>query len=610
MAILINAHELSKTYASRTLFEGITFSISGGERIGLIGPNGAGKSTLLKILAGQVDSDKGTFSIQRGLRIGFLSQIPTFTPGSTIQSSVLEGAHDPHEWQTIALSEELMSKLSLTGNKGIGPDSLVENLSGGWKKRVALARELLKEPDLLLLDEPTNHLDVESILWLEEFLANSSFATFTITHDRLFLQKVSNRILELDRRHKDGLLSVQGDYASYLEVRQAAMASQEASELKLRNTLRRETEWLRRGAQARQTKQQARINRADDLKSSVQDLTSRNQVSVAKLDFHSMEKNPKKLIEAKEIKKSYQGKTVVPTLSMLISPKSRIGLLGPNGCGKSTLIRLLLGTEKPDHGTVHLADRLQVAYFEQNRDSLNTEISVLKTVCPDGDFVNFAGQPVHARSYLQRFLFNYHQMELPVARLSGGEQARLLLARLMLRPANVLVLDEPTNDLDMATLDVLQDVLTEFQGAVILVSHDRYFLDQVCTQLLAFGIDEKNRKVIVPFSDLSQWETWHDTQVKLRARKLPEVEETLEPEAKASAKKRKLGYKDQRELDNMEATILAAEEKLAHLTAESAKSEIVSNSAKLMELSSEMSALQSEIERLYARWTELTQEGE
>lgn len=610
MSILINVFDLSKSFAARTLFEGISFSIESGERIGLIGPNGAGKSTLLRIIAGETEPDGGKLSPQRGLRLGYLPQVPQFRPGSTVQSSVLEGARDPHEWETLAKAQELMSRLSLNTEKGLSPDVSIDHLSGGWRKRVALARELLKGPDLLLLDEPTNHLDVESIIWLEEFLAKSSFATLTITHDRVFLQKVSTRILELDRRHKDGLLSVKGDYAAYLEIREGLIKGQEAREERLRNTLRRETEWLRRGPQARLTKQQARINRAEELREDVEDLTQRNRSARAQLDFQSLEKNPKKLIEAKGIAKSYGGEVVVPPLDLLVSPKQRIGLIGPNGCGKSTLIRLLLGQEKPDAGSVHHADRLQVSYFEQNRSTLEPERSVLKTICPDGDFVQYCGKPVHAKSYLSRFLFDYPQMDLPVGRLSGGEQARLLLAQLMLNPANVLVLDEPTNDLDMATLDVLREVLEEFDGAILLVSHDRYFVSQVCTKLLAFGFEPDGRKAIVPFSDLEQWENWRLTQKKPDSRKgaapLPAADDaaTVPP-----GKKRKLSYKDQRELDGIEDRIREAEERLGRLTAESALPEVVSDAARLLELTRGMSEAQAEVDRLYARWAELEKES-
>lgn len=269
MAILLNAHEISKTFGARPLFQNISFGIESGERIGLIGPNGAGKSTLLKIIAGQHEPDSGTLSIQKNLRIGFLEQVPLFPPDATILSAVMSAATDEYDWEEIPRAQTLLAKLELQETSGLSDDTLVSQLSGGWRKRVALARELMRNPDLLLLDEPTNHLDVEGILWLEEYLAAARFATVTITHDRYFLQRISNRILELDRRNKDGLLSIQGDYTKFLEVKTELMRSQELQETKLKNTLRREIEWLRQGAKARQTKQQ--IQRAGDLKNTVSD---------------------------------------------------------------------------------------------------------------------------------------------------------------------------------------------------------------------------------------------------------------------------------------------------------------------------------------------------
>jgi ATP-binding cassette subfamily F protein uup len=612
MAILTNAYQLSKSFTTRPLFEEITFSIQDGERIGLIGPNGAGKSTLLKILAGKEKPDSGTLSSQRGLRVGYLEQVPEFTEGSTIYSAIMEAARDPHDWEEMAEADKIMSKLSL-------PDRETEiiKLSGGWKKRVALARELLRRPDLLLLDEPTNHLDVESILWLEDLLSRSSFATLTITHDRLFLQRIAKRILELDRRNAGGLLSIDGDYATYLETKTQLMESQELHETKLRNTLRRETEWLRRGAKARQTKQQARIQNAGKLKDTVSELTERNRSASIRIDFQSIEKNPKKLIEVKGISKSYNGELIVPPLDMLVTPKSRIGLMGPNGCGKSTLIRLLTGVEKPDSGTVQSAERLKVAYFEQNRESLDPEVTLFQTISPKGEYVDYRGTRVHVKSYLNRFLFRYEQMELPVGKLSGGEQSRLLIAKLMLNEANMLVLDEPTNDLDIATLDILQEVLQEFDGAVLLVTHDRLFLDQVTPNILAFGVDETGSKSITPLVGLDQWEIWHDSQADLK--KNLNLAGTPNSSASGSSafssttgapppptKKRKLSFKEQRELDSMESTIEELEKQLMILAHESGLPEHSSNAKKLLELTQAMSKNQKEIDRLYARWAELT----
>jgi ATP-binding cassette subfamily F protein uup len=608
MAVLVSVHNLRKAFAARPLFENITFAIESGERIGLIGPNGAGKSTLLKILAQQTSADEGTVSFQRGLRIGYLEQVPSLKPGSTVMEVALEGAAawgDPHDWECMSVAQEQLSKLALDGQYGIGPESKVDQLSGGWKKRVALARELSRKPDLFLLDEPTNHLDVESILWLEDLLAHAPFATLTITHDRLFLQRVANRILELDRRNPGGLLSIAGDYAHYLESKEQLMAAQEKREVVLKNTLRRETEWLRRGAKARTTKQQARIQRHGELSDEVSELGVRNQQKVAKLDFSGADKNPKRLIEARKISKSYGDRVIFRDVSLMVGPGSRIGILGPNGCGKSTLIRALTGREAQDEGEILRADGLNVAYFEQNRDALDPSLSVLKTICPDGEFVDYRGRKMHVRGYLDRFLFSPGQMEMAVGKLSGGEQSRILLARLMLKEANVLVLDEPTNDLDMETLGVLEDCLTEFSGAVILVTHDRYFLDQVAQKILAFNaFDLKSGKIEV-FEGLGQWEPWHEEQAQLAKSRAKAELAAAKKAAAAPAKKRKLSFNEQREFDSMESNIHEAEARLEKLTAESLLPENAANAVRQGELARDMAAAQAEVDRLYARWSEL-----
>ncbi len=615
MSILLSAHRLRKSFAARPLFDDLTFSIESGERIGLIGPNGAGKSTLLRILASKTAPDDGTLSFQRGLRVGYLEQVPTFRDGATVLATALEGTADPDDWENVGRAQTLLSKLSLDGTReGITPETPVARLSGGWKKRVALARELVRSPDLLLLDEPTNHLDVESILWLEDLIANSRFATLTITHDRLFLQRISNRILELDRRNPGGLLSVKGDYATYLETKEQNMAAQERREVILKNTLRRETEWLRRGAKARTTKQQARIQRAESLQGEVAELTDRNRTRSVGIEFQSTDRSPKKLLEAKGISKSYGERALFKNVDLLLTPGSRIGLLGENGCGKSSLIRVLLGQETPDQGSVFRSDQLKVAYFEQARDSLNPDETLLKTLCPKGDTVDFRGGRVHIRSYLDRFLFDPGQAEMAVGKLSGGEQSRLLLAKLMLNDANLLILDEPTNDLDMATLSILEECLTEFTGAVLLVTHDRYFLDQVATKILAFPKHESERGKLVSFADVSQWESWHAEQEVLHTQKAQaRASQSTSPADAAGAssaaqkKKRKLSYNEQRELDSMEKTIHEAETLLATLTEESSKPENLSNAPKLAELFQEIGKTQARIDHLYARWSELTE---
>jgi ATP-binding cassette subfamily F protein uup len=605
MAVIISCTQLKKAFAARPLFEGINFAIESGERIGLIGPNGAGKSTLLKIMAGADTPDEGTVSLQRGLRVGILEQIPMFAKSATVESAITEGIAGAHDFEHVSRVKEYMSRLSLDESNGIFDHTPIEKLSGGWKKRVALARLFVGDHDLVLLDEPTNHLDVESILWLEDFLSNASFASVAVTHDRLFLQRVSSRILELDKRNPGGLLAINGDYADYLESKAILMAGQERREPALKNTFRRETEWLRRGARARSTKQYARIKQAEKLKKEVSELEYRNTTWTAKLDFHPAERNPKKLIEAKGISKSYGDRVIFKDVDLLITPGIRLGLLGANGCGKTTLIRTLLGEEKPDSGEIEMSEHLEVIYFEQNRETLDMNATVDETVCPAGDHVKYRGNYIHIRSYLDRFHFSQLQMGMEVRRLSGGEQSRLLIARLMLKEGNVLVLDEPTNDLDIGTLEVLEQCLLEFPGAVILVTHDRYFLDQVANRLLAFGEpDGLNAGKVLPFTTLEQWERSYANEQAARRAEENRARKRSD-EAPGTAVKCKLTFKKQFEFDHIEENIHKAEALLAELKSESVLPEVVSSASRLAELIPEIARLEAEIDRLYKRWAEL-----
>jgi ATP-binding cassette subfamily F protein uup len=598
MSILINAHKVSKSFATRPLFRDLSFSVESGDRIGLIGPNGAGKSTLLRVLAGQVDADSGTLSRQKGLRVGFLEQVPTFEANHTVFEALMQAALDPHDWDEMSLAHEIIAKLNLA------EDTLVNSLSGGWRKRVALGRELMKRPDLLMLDEPTNHLDVDGIIWLEDFLESASFATIVITHDRVFLQNVSTRILELDRRNVNGLLDVRGSYADYLFTKEDLMSAQESQETRLRNTLRRETQWLRQGAKARTTKQSARIERAGELKVQVEELEERNKHRQVRIDFQNTGSAPKKLIQAVQISKSIAGKKIVPQIEeLIITPKTRLGLLGRNGCGKSTLLNLLLKKQSPDTGQVTHADALKVAYFEQNRDSLDPNSTVLKSVCPMGEYVDFGAGKVHVSGFLKRFLFGPEMHDQPVSKLSGGEQARLLIAKLMLQPANVLVLDEPTNDLDMATLNVLEEVLGDFEGAVLLVSHDRYFLDQVSREILAFHEDNDGSPQITKFLGVTQWQKWFDQ--KRQSALQTKIAPTGAEKAKVPSAQKKLSFNEKFELDNIEDKIKACEDQIRTLSAKCSEPEVMSNAQMLRQTSVELSQAQLELDRLYARWAEL-----
>lgn len=599
MALLISTHQLEKSFAGKTLFSGVSLGVEDGDKVGLVGPNGAGKSTLMKILAGTSTADGGKVTPKKGLRLGFLPQTPVFAEKETIMQALLSRAHDPDE--ALALAYEWLARLDLTQ---FGEDFLVSELSGGWQKRVALARELVTEPELLLLDEPTNHLDVVSILWLEEFLQKAPFAFLMVTHDRLFLQRVVNKVFDLDPRNPNNLLSVNGDYVQYLEAKEQLLAAQAKLEQVLKNTLRRETEWLRRGAIARLAKQKARINRAGDLKGDVENLVDKNRHRVADISFGDAERNPQKLIEVKNISKSYNGQLLFKDFSYLITPKTRLSLLGENGSGKSTLIKIMLGLEQADSGSVFLSDKVKVAYFEQNRGTLDLEKNVLKNICPDGDYVSFQGQYIYARSYLERFLFSRQQMDLPVGRLSGGEQSRLRIAQLMLQEASVLVLDEPTNDLDVATLEVLSDAIQNFNGAVILVTHDRYFMDQVATDILSFPRRSHQSKKLQRFVGYLQWEeAWLANEEPE-----PDVVETAAPSVdagKSSGKVQRMSFKLKNELEGMEAKILGMEEDLAKAQTESTQPDVISNASRLQELHLKMSKLQNDIDTSYARWAEL-----
>jgi ABC transport system ATP-binding/permease protein len=621
VAITISAQDLGHAFGARPLFDGVSFTLADGDRVGLIGPNGAGKSTLLRIVAAELAPDRGAVARRAGLRVSYLAQVPSFAGDTTVREAVAGGlaAAERGQWEGEARVDELLAKLGLTTGAA-GADAPLERLSGGWRKRVALARALAGEPELLLLDEPTNHLDVPGIMWLEKLLGGARFATLTVTHDRLFLQRVATRILELDRRNARGLLDVAGDYATYLERRADAMAAQEQREQALRNTLRRETEWLRRGPAARTTKQAARIERAGELATAVADLAGRNQRRSVELDFQASGRKPRRLIEARGVAKAYGGRTLFRSVDLLVTPGARVALLGENGCGKSTLLRLLTGAETPDAGQVTRADGLTVATFEQNRESLDPAASLADTVCPAGDFVSFRGARVHRHGYLERFLFRSEQMSQPVGRLSGGEQSRLLIARLMLLPANVLVLDEPTNDLDLPTLGVLEEALTGFDGAVLLVTHDRYFLDRVATHILAFhpggaaagaGEDAGEARVMT-FADLAQWEAWYaDAQAALTATAGGRTERAQPAAAAAPAPaKKKLTFTERHELDRIEGSIAAVEARLASLEAECARPEVAVDGARLMALGADITAARADSDRLYARWAELSEKAE
>ena len=604
--ILISAYQIGKSFGAQRLFRDLTFSISSGQKIGLIGPNGAGKSTLLKILAKLETADSGQLSFANSLRLGVLEQEPQMNATETVAESILNATDDPYDADNIGWAYELMSRLQLDSAE-CGFDRPLNELSGGWLKRVALAWTLAKKPDLILLDEPTNHLDVVSIQWLEEFLASRpEMAVLTVTHDRLFLQNTCDWIFDLDPRNPDGLLQIKGTYADFLDLKNATMSAQKTLEEVRSNQLRRETAWLRRGAKARQTKQKARIDRAHELADDVSDLKEQNRDRKVKFDLGDVLRNPKKIIDAQKIGKKAGDRWLFRNFSFQLGARSRVGILGPNGCGKTTLIQTLIGNLQPDEGTVKVSDGIKFAYFEQRKKTLIETQSVLKTICPEGDYVQVQGKPVFAKSYLARFQFRPDQMDLPVAKLSGGEKSRLLLSSLMLQSEPVFIMDEPTNDLDIATLDTLEQALQEFQGAVILITHDRYFMSQVCDVILAFTPDGD----IMPFADLFQWERWFEEDKKNRAKKLKAPASVVKEQNSSPAKiLKKLGFKEQQELEQMESVIQAEEALLAKMVQNMASNGIQSDFAQLARLTKEMEAQQAKVDGLYARWEELNQKA-
>lgn len=594
--VLISCESLEKGYGVKPLFADLSLGLCEGDHVGLIGPNGSGKSTLLKILAGLEDPDCGARSVRRQIRIGYVPQDPSFAEQHSVEEALaqvlLDEGLDPHEH-----GARIAKALSLGGF--VRADQAVSTLSGGWKKRLAIARSLMLEPDVLLLDEPTNHLDVEGILWLEGLLKAEPHAFIAISHDRRFLESVTTRIWELNRRYANGLFQANGRYSEFLEQRDAALQAQADYQSSLTNRVRREVEWLRRGPKARTTKAKARIDQAGRMIDELQDIESRQSKGPAGIDFIASGRRSKKLIEAIGLGKSLGAQQIIGDLELQLGPGERIGLLGPNGSGKSTLLKLLAGTLKPDAGTINRADRLRVVTFEQHRDSLDQQATLRRALAPaGGDAVVYQDRSVHLVSWAKRFLFKPEQLDLPVSRLSGGEQARLLIAQLMLQPADLLLLDEPTNDLDIPTLDVLEDSLLEFTGALVLVTHDRWLLDRVSTRLLA--LDGTGRAEW--FADYAQWEAAQERKAA-EERRSQILKERSAPSG--PSKRKGLSYKEQREWDQIESKIREAEETVAACQAAVNDPEIISSAEILQERYEALHAAQADVEHLYARWAEL-----
>ena len=590
MSLLLNCQALSKSFGALPLFEDVSLTISATDRLGLIGPNGSGKSTLLRIMAGLETPDSGTLALRKLTRLGYVPQDSIFPEGVTIRQLLSRAAPQDEE-----LDARLNTTLGLAGFTH--PDAQASQLSGGWRKRLAIAEALIAQPDILLLDEPTNHLDLAGILWLEELLAAQSFAVVTVSHDRYFLENVANSMAELSRQYPNGLFRAEGTYSQFLERRADFLTSQQKLEESLATKLRREVEWLRRGAKARTTKSKARIDQANRLMGEVDEVSARNRTSSVQINFSASNRQTKKLLETHDLTYSIPTRTLLQSLNLQLSPGTRLGLVGPNGSGKTTLLRLLMGELAPQTGSIFRADNLRMVYFDQHREQLDLNQPLKRALAEHGDSVIYNGRVVHVAGWAKRFLFRIEQLEVQLSRLSGGERARVLVARLMLQEADILLLDEPTNDLDIPTLEVLEESLLEFPGALVLVTHDRFLLDRVSTSVL--GIETDGTATL--YADYSQWQQAQAAKPKPSLAAKP----AKEPPAQQPAARKKLSYLESREWDTMEDRIATAEAHLEDQRVLLQAPEVVSDGARLHEVYEEMLRAQAVVDKLYERWAEL-----
>jgi ATP-binding cassette subfamily F protein uup len=590
MAVLLSGVALRRAFGARVLFDNLSLSLSEGDRTGLIGPNGSGKTTLLEILAGNEAPDAGFRALRKQTKLAYVPQDSLFGPEDTVGSVLRAAVEQLH----LEEEEKRVRTGVMLDRAGFdASDTPAAALSGGWKKRLAIAAALVTSPDVLILDEPTNHLDLEGILWLETAIQTVN-TCLVVTHDRYFLENVANQMVEVNRVYPQGTFQVKGNYSEFLERREEFLEVQAKQQESLATKVRREVEWLRRGPKARTGKSKARVDAAGRLIEELAAVTTRSRTGTAQIDFTASDRSTKRLIEAEGIGKTLGGRRLFQNLNLILAPSVRVGLVGANGSGKTTLLKILEGTVEPDEGTIQRADRLQIVSFAQDRGAhLDLETSLRRALCPEGDSVIYRGRPIHVAGWAKRFLFRDEQLDMPVSRLSGGERARVMIARLMLASADVLLLDEPTNDLDIPTLEVLEDSLLDFSGAVVLVSHDRYLLDRVSTTVL--GLDGGEGGL---FADYSQWEASRSKQSAEKP-----VEKSPRLTAPSDGPKKKLAYLEQREWDAMEARILEAEQEL-----EARQRELdaaASDAERVAEAYKKVQEAHRRVEELYARWAEL-----
>ena len=603
---LISLDGVTVAYGHLPLLDDVSLRIEPGERIAVIGRNGTGKSTLLKVVSGEVPPDAGVVWRQPGVRLARLEQDVPLSANRPV-FDVVAGGHTHHsvedeQWRREHDVDLVLSRLQLDGT------AIVDTLSGGWRRRVLLARALVGQPDLLLLDEPTNHLDVEAITWLEEFLAGYRGTVVFVTHDRAFLQRLATRIVELDRGRGT---SWPGDYHTYLRRKEEALATEAAEEARFDRKLAEEEAWIRQGIKARRTRNEGRVRALEAMRA--ERLARRSQIGTVRLQSAladaQAQASGKLVFELTGVSKSYGGTPVVNAFSARVMRGDRVGLIGPNGAGKSTLLKMLLGELPPDAGEVRRGANVEIAYYDQQREQLDPERTVFDTIGDGNDTVTVNGRSRHVHGYLRDFLFPPERAASPVKALSGGERNRLLLARLFTRRANVLVLDEPTNDLDIETLELLEEQLVEWPGTLLLVSHDRVLLDNVVTSTFVFEGDGRVQEYVGGYEDwLRQRGTSPSAQRPGGNTPAATVRPETQPRSTASAAlaPRKLSYKERRELEELPGRIEALEAEERELNARIAGPEFYKEGgAAIAAALARLEALAEEQRSAYRRWDEL-----
>ncbi len=580
-------------YGHLPLLDDASLLIESGERVCVIGRNGTGKSTLLQIINGNVIPDAGSVWRQPALRIAMLVQDVPLSSNATVRAVVADGfshAAGHESWRIDVSVDMVLSRL------GLPPDAIVDTLSGGWRRRVLLARALVAEPDVLLLDEPTNHLDIESMMWLESFLEEFRGAVVFVTHDRAFLQHVATRIVELDRGR---LTSWPGDYETFVRKKDEWLANEEVQNEKFDKKLAQEEAWLRQGIKARRTRNEGRVRALMAMRAAR--AARRDQLGRVRLQAEAGERTGQMVFEANAISKSFDGRPVVRPATFRIMRGDRVGLVGPNGSGKTTLLRMLMGELLPDTGEVRQGANVQIAYYDQQREQLDPERTVFDTIGDGNDTVTVNGRTQHVHGYLRDFLFPAERAASPVKALSGGERNRLLLARLLTRPANVLILDEPTNDLDIETLELVEAYLVDWPGTVLLVSHDRAFIDHVVTSTLVFEGDGRVEEYVGGYDDWLR---------QRPAASLPDARKKSRPEPKAPAEgptiRKKLSYREQQEFDDLPALIERIESEQEALNAAVASPDFYKESPDAIARTlARIDELKQSLLGAYARWDEL-----